>query len=88
MMCIAGGVLGTAQWMRLRTKLSKPYRWIFVTALGLGFGVSIGVALVEHAGEYLAGHPLRFLALSLPVQLVSLAVVGALAGVSLGAAQA
>jgi hypothetical protein len=88
LMCIAGGVLGTAQWVRLRTTLSKPYRWIVVTALGLGFGVSMSVAFVEHAGEYLAGHPLRFLTLPLPIQLASLAIVGALAGVSLGAAQA
>lgn len=88
LMCIAGSVLGTAQWIRLRTTLAKPYRWIVVTALGLGFGVSISVALVEHAGEYLAGHPLRFLTLPLPVQLVSLAIVGALAGVILGASQA
>jgi hypothetical protein len=88
LMCIAGSVLGTAQWIRLRTTLSKPYRWIVVTALGLGFGVSMSVALVEHAGEYLAGHPLRFLTLPLPVQLLSLAIVGALAGVILGASQA
>jgi hypothetical protein len=88
LMCIAGGVLGTAQWIRLRTTLSKPYRWIVVTALGLGFGVSISVAFVEHAGEYFTGHPLRFLTLPLPVQLASLAIVGALAGVVLGASQA
>jgi hypothetical protein len=88
LLCIAGGVLGTAQWVRLRTTLSKPYRWIVVTALGLGFGVPVAVSFVEHAGEYLAGHPLRLLTLPLPVQLASLAIVGALAGVSLGAAQA
>jgi hypothetical protein len=88
LLCIAGGVLGTAQWIRLRTRLSKPHRWIVVTALGLGFGVSISVAFVEHAGEFLAGHPLRFLALPLWVQLTSLAIVGALAGGILGSSQA
>lgn len=88
LLCIAGSVLGTAQWIRLRTSLSKPYRWIVATALGLGFGVSVGVAFVEHAGEFLAGHPLRFLTLPLWLQLASLAVVGALAGVILGASQA
>jgi hypothetical protein len=88
LMCIGGSVLGTAQWIRLRTTLSKQYRWIVVTALGLGFGVSLSVAFVEHAGEYLAGHPLRFLALPLGVQLVSVAIVGALAGVILGGSQA
>ena len=87
-MCVAGGVLGASQWLGLRGALARPSRWIPLSAFGLGFGISVGTSIVEHVGELLAGHPVRFLKLDVPAQLAALVVVGAVTGVFLGTAQA
>jgi len=87
-MCVAGAVLGASQWLELRRRLARPGWWIAATAFGLGFGISTGTAIVEHTGELIAGHPVRFVKLDVQMQLAALLVVGAVTGVFLGGAQA
>lgn len=85
--CAGGGILGTAQWFSQRGR-ALPILWIPLTAVGLGLGVSVGTAIVEHVGELATGQTLRFVRLPVSWQVLALAAVGASIGVFLGTAQA
>jgi hypothetical protein len=88
MTILVGAVLGTTQWFQLRSVLTRSYRWIPITAVGLGAGLALGVVMVEQIGGLLAGHAVNVFRLSSLDRAVSLLVVGAVAGLSLGATQA
>ena len=45
---VAGAVLGAAQWLALRGRLSKTERWIPATAVGQAVGLAAGAALVGY----------------------------------------
>ena len=50
---VAGGVIGTAQWLALR-RIGADVRWVGATALGLAAGLGLGFAIFEYgdtAGE-------------------------------------
>jgi hypothetical protein len=84
---VVGVVLGALQAVALRRRFALAGRWIAATSLGLGAGLAAGVTLVEQVAGYFAGEQVGLLTLGLGGQLVSMAVVGAVAGGCLGAAQ-
>ena len=55
---ITGAVLGTAEWLALRRQLSLSPWWIAATALGMGTGLALGVALLGTSTDG-AALPLR-----------------------------
>lgn len=86
---LVGVVLGAAQWLQLRRLVEvSPLRWVLGTCLGLGAGLAGGVVLVEQVGRLLTGEQVRLLALEPLTRAGSFAVVGAVAGLLLGAGQA
>lgn len=84
---IAGMVFGTPQWLLLRKKLTASRWWIPASALGLGAGLALGVVAVEVAGTLLTGARPNIVRLGVLPRAVSMAVVGLVAGLCLGAAQ-
>jgi hypothetical protein len=54
----AGAVIGLAQWLVLRGRLSLSPWWIAATAAGMGAGLALGIALLGTAMEGVA-LPLR-----------------------------
>lgn len=52
---ITGAVIGAAEWLVLRRRLSLTPGWIAATALGMGVGLALSVALL---GTDTAGTPL------------------------------
>jgi hypothetical protein len=45
---VAGAVIGTAQWLVLRKEFPAAHAWTVATAVGLGFGLAAGAALVSY----------------------------------------
>ena len=43
---IAGAVIGTAQWLALRSVV--PWFWIAATSLGMAVGLAVGAAVVDY----------------------------------------
>lgn len=43
---ITGAIVGAAQWLALRRRLSLTRGWIAATALGMGAGLALGIALL------------------------------------------
>ena len=84
---IVGAALGTSQWLALRRRLAHARWWIAASAAGLGLGLAAGVTLVEQTGWLLTGHRVSLGALGPFERAGSLAVVGIVAGLALGAAQ-
>lgn len=84
---LVGVVLGALQAVGLRRRFSSLGGWIAATSVGLGVGLAAGVVVVEQVGGFFAGEQVRLLALGLGEQLLSFAVVGAVAGACLGVAQ-
>lgn len=84
---LVGAVLGVLQAVAVRRRFAPAGRWIAATSLGLGVGLAAGVTLVEQVAGFFAGGQVGLLTLGLGGQLVSMAVVGAVAGGCLGAAQ-
>lgn len=86
-MAIAGSILGASQWLWLRRRLRRSGWWILASALGLGIGLTAGVVVVEFIGRALAGEPVRFVSLSPAWRAAGVAVIGTLAGFTLGGMQ-
>jgi hypothetical protein len=84
---IVGASLGTSQWLALRHRLANARWWIAASAAGLGLGLAAGVVLVEQVGRLVAGHRVNAAMLSPLARAGSLGIVGAVAGLALGAAQ-
>jgi hypothetical protein len=82
----AGMVLGIAQWLMLR-RLRGAAWWVPASAVGLGIGLTVGVTAVEFLGTWLTGGPVNVARLSPLERAGSLAIVGMIAGLFLGAAQ-
>ena len=55
---VTGAVLGAAEWLALRRRLSLSPGWIAATALGMGIGLALGIALLGTSTDG-AGLPLR-----------------------------
>jgi hypothetical protein len=84
---IVGAVFGTSQWVLLRRRLENARWWIPASAVGLGLGLAGGVVLVEQVGRALTGGQVNVRMFSVPVRAGSMAVVGLVSGLALGAAQ-
>ena len=84
---LVGLAMGASQWLEVRRSHRHATRWLLVTAVGLGGGLTLGVVAAEVAGQMLLGRPLRLLSLAPFAQAVSMLFVGALAGGTLGLAQ-
>lgn len=84
---IVGMVFGTPQWLLLRSRVAASRWWIPASALGLGVGLALGVVAVEVAGILLTGERPNVIRLGVLPRAASMAVVGLVAGLCLGAAQ-
>jgi hypothetical protein len=84
---LAGAVLGTSQWLQLRSLFDHTRLWVLATCVGLGIGLALGVVTVEKVGGLLAGHRLNLFHLSVLGRAVSFAVLGIITGVSVGTVQ-
>ena len=84
---LVGAVLGTSQWVVLRRRIANARWWIPASAAGLGIGLAAGVVLVEQAGRALTGGQVSVRSMDVSTRALSMAVVGLVSGVCLGAAQ-
>ena len=84
---LVGLVMGASQWFEVRRRHQHAMRWLLMTAVGLGGGLTLGVVAAEVAGQMLLGRPLRLLSLAPVAQAASMLFVGAFAGGTLGLAQ-
>lgn len=84
---IVGAVLGTSQWVVLRRRLEGARWWIPASAAGLGLGLAGGIVLVEQIGRAVTGGQINVRTLSVPERAASMALVGLVSGLALGAAQ-
>ncbi len=75
----AGAVIGLAQWLMLRQRLSLSPWWIATTAAGMGTGLALGIALLGTATEGVA-LPLRGLVTGTGIGVVQFLVLRARAG--------
>ncbi len=85
--CVAGAVLGSFQAAALRRLLARPGWWIAATVFGVGLGASLGVALVEEAGNLITGSYPRVAQMGSAMRAVSFVTIGIVAGTVLGVAQ-
>ena len=84
---LVGAVLGTSQWLVLRRRIASSRWWIPASAAGLGIGLTAGVVLVEQVGRALTGGQVSIGSLDSATRALSMAVVGLVSGICLGAAQ-
>lgn len=84
---IVGAFLGTSQWVLLRRRMDNARWWIPASAAGLGLGLTAGVVLVEQVGRLITGGQVSLGTLDVLTRAGSVAVVGLVGGVCLGAAQ-
>jgi hypothetical protein len=84
---LVGASLGASQWLELRRSLRRAAAWIPATSLGLGLGLAAGVVTVEQIGTFVTGARPHVLGLGWGMRALSLAAVGAIAGLCLGLAQ-
>lgn len=85
--CLVGAILGAGQWLDLRRRIATAWRWIPATCAGLGIGLALGVVIVEQVGHLVMERQLNVVELSIGFRALSLAVVGLVTGVCVGAAQ-
>jgi hypothetical protein len=83
---VAGGVLGTSQWLALR-RLRGAGWWVPASAIGLGVGLTVGVTIVEQLGRWVTGGPVNVARLTSLERAGSFAVIGVVTGLFLGSAQ-
>ena len=69
---IVGLSLGTAQWPVIRRHISSSAWWVAGSAVGMAVGLTLGVILVEQIGRAVAGGPINFRMLGVPVNALSL----------------
>lgn len=84
---VAGTILGVSQSTQLRSFLARPFAWIVASAIGFGAGLAAGVVIVEVTGTLMIGHRPSLFKISMPARVLSLCVLGLVAGAVLGAAQ-
>ena len=84
---LIGAVLGTSQWVVLRRRIANARWWIPASAIGLGIGLAAGVVLVEQIGRVVTGGQVNVRSMDVSMRALSMAVVGLVSGVCLGAAQ-
>lgn len=84
---LVGAVLGTSQWVVLRRRIANARWWIPASAAGLGIGLAAGVVLVEQIGRAVTGGQVSIGSLDSGTRALSMAVVGLVSGICLGAAQ-
>ena len=85
--CVAGAILGTSQWLQLRSLPGNTKFWILATCIGIGIGLVLGVVTVENVGRLLAGHRPNLFRLGVAERALSFAVLGLITGLSVGAFQ-
>jgi hypothetical protein len=85
--CMAGAILGSAQWLELRRHFAPTGWWVLASTVGLGLGLTVAVVLVEQVGRALTGRQVNVATLGVWERAVSLAVVGLVSGAALGASQ-
>src|SRR5260370_40515135 len=83
----AGAILGSSQWLQLRSLVDHSRLWILATCIGLGIGLVLGVVTVEKVGGLLLGHRPSVVHLSALGRALKFAVVGTISGLFVGASQ-
>ena len=86
-LALAGSMFGGAQWLALGRNLRFGALWVATSALGLGAGMTVGIVLVETLGRAVTGEQAQLATMGLLGRLGGLMLVGACAGLGLGAAQ-
>jgi hypothetical protein len=84
---VAGAILGSSQWLQLRSLLDHSRLWILATCIGLGIGLVVGVVTVEKVGGILLGHRPQVFHLGVLGRALSFSVLGTITGLSVGTAQ-
>jgi|SRR5262249_9097989 len=84
---IVGLSLGTAQWPIIRRHLASSWRWVFVSAIGMALGLTVGVTLVEQVGRTVVGGPVNLRMLGTSARALSFGTIGVISGGSVGLAQ-
>lgn len=84
---VAGSVFGASQWLALWRRHRAGLVWIGASAFALGIGMTAGIMLVEKIGRALTGEQVRLFTVSPVVRVASLALVGTITGLAVGAAQ-
>ena len=84
---LAGAILGSSQWLQLRSLLNHGRLWILATCIGIGIGLVLGVVTVEKVGWILLGHRPNVVHLTVLGRALSFAVLGTITGLSVGTIQ-
>lgn len=86
-LALAGSMFGGAQWLAMGRNLRFGALWVGTSAVGLGAGMTVGIVLVETLGQAATGEQVQLMTMGLLGRLGGLMLVGAFAGLGLGAAQ-
>jgi hypothetical protein len=76
---LTGAVLGAVQWLALRRRLPLSPWWIAVTALGMGLGFALGIALLGTSTDG-AALPLRGLITGVSIGLAQYVLLRGISG--------
>jgi hypothetical protein len=76
---LTGAVLGAVQWLALRRRLPLSPWWIAVTALGMGLGFALGIALLGTSTDG-AALPLRGLITGVSIGLAQYVLLRGVSG--------
>jgi hypothetical protein len=86
-LALAGSVFGASQWLAVWKWHRAGVGWIVASAVALAVGMTLGIVVVELAGRAITGEQVRLFSIDPVGRVLSLAVVGTLTGLAVGAAQ-
>ncbi len=87
MLALAGSLFGASQWLAVWRWHRAGVRWVAASAAALGVGMTLGVVLVEVVGRAITGEQMRLVGGGPAGRVLSLAVIGTLTGLAVGATQ-
>jgi len=87
MLALAGSVFGASQWLAIWRWHRAGVVWVAASAVALGVGMTFGIVVVEMAGRAITGQQVRLFSIDPAGRILSLAVIGTLTGLAVGAAQ-
>jgi len=86
-LALAGSVFGASQWLAIWKWHRAGVLWVFSSAAALAVGMTLGIVVVETAGRAITGEQVRLVSVDPTGRVLSLAVIGTLTGLAVGAAQ-
>ena len=86
-LALAGSLFGASQWLAVWKWHRAGVGWIVASAVALGVGMTLGIVVVELAGRAITGEQVRLFSIGPVGRVLSLAVIGTLTGLTIGAAQ-